>query len=461
MKYIALTIGPIYKTLKNAKKTRVLWGSSYIFSYIMKQIILKFQEREFVTPYIENSSIFESTNEVGLFHDRFIFTSQEGDKTKLEKVIDEVFKNLSNNTPLSFEFLKSYFQINFVEVELDKNDNAIEKLSPYLESIELFYNIGHYQENELSKMLQGNNSFLQKEAFGEKKSFPSLPEIALHDIMSDELRSEINSQKDEMDIYENIKNLKPYHKYIAIVHADGDSISEVIKDTKNLKETSKKLFEYCTKSHKLIEKFGGQTIFAGGDDLLFFAPVVSDGRTIFELLEEISQDFDSKFNSVATLSFGLSITYYKFPLYEALSKSRILLEDVAKDKKTPKDKKVKNNIAYEVVKHSGQTFSGVVHKGRQAAYTKFLDFVSIKKSLDDNFLHSLHHKIDLHKVTMEVIKDDEKKLQNFFDNNFNEFGHEEYAEFFKKLIAYIKEEQNIGNIYATLRFIKFIKGDKQ
>jgi len=48
MTYIALTIGPIYKTLSSAKKTRELWGGSYLFSYIMKQIILEFKEREFV-----------------------------------------------------------------------------------------------------------------------------------------------------------------------------------------------------------------------------------------------------------------------------------------------------------------------------------------------------------------------------------------------------------------------------
>ncbi|MFY4754532.1 hypothetical protein ACOTV2_12325, partial [Aliarcobacter butzleri] len=74
---------------------------------------------------------------------------------------------------------------------------------------------------------------------------------------------------------------------------------------------------------------------------------------------------------------------------------------------------------------------------------------------------SLHHKIDLHKITIEIIKSDVAKLQNFFKNYFNEAGHKEYEEFFEKLISYIKEEQNINNIYGTLRFVKFIKGNKQ
>ncbi|KLE02180.1 type III-B CRISPR-associated protein Cas10/Cmr2 [Aliarcobacter butzleri] len=453
MKYIALTIGPIYKTLKNSKKTRELWGGSYIFSYIMKQIMKEFKTRTFITPYIDES-MFESGKEVGLFHDRFIFASLEKDKEELPKIIENVFSKLAENTSLSLDFLKAYFQINFIEI--DVKENPIIETTPFLDSIEQFHNIGHYKENELVKMLKGNNSFFTKEAFGEKKSFPSLPEIALYDL-KEYINIKTLLKDDELEIFENKeikKYLKPYHKYIAIVHADGDNMSEVIKDTSNLSKTSKSLFEYCTNSHNLIKKFGGQTIFAGGDDLLFFAPVVSNSKTIFELLDEISQEFNSKFEEKASLSFGVSITYYKYPLYEALEKSRELL--FSKAKQQPK-----NNIAYEVVKHSGQTFIGIVNKGNKEAYENFLSFVSIEKSLDDNFLHSLHHKINLHKKILDTIKTDKLKLENFFENYFNEAGHKEYREFFTKLIDYIMIEQNIENIYATLRFIKFIKGDKK
>jgi CRISPR-associated protein Cmr2 len=33
MKYIALTIGPIYKTISKAKKPKELFAGSYVFSY--------------------------------------------------------------------------------------------------------------------------------------------------------------------------------------------------------------------------------------------------------------------------------------------------------------------------------------------------------------------------------------------------------------------------------------------
>ncbi len=62
MNYIAMTIGPIYKTLQNSKKPKELWSASYLFSYIVKQIISEFRDREFVTPYIKDDSIFDDNH---------------------------------------------------------------------------------------------------------------------------------------------------------------------------------------------------------------------------------------------------------------------------------------------------------------------------------------------------------------------------------------------------------------
>ncbi len=39
MKYTAITIGPIIKSLSIAHKTRELWAASYLFSYLLKSII--------------------------------------------------------------------------------------------------------------------------------------------------------------------------------------------------------------------------------------------------------------------------------------------------------------------------------------------------------------------------------------------------------------------------------------
>ena len=479
MTYIALTIGPIYKTLSNAKKTRELWGGSYLFSYIMKQIISQFKEREFVVPYIKDDSIFEQGNEVGLFHDRFIFKSEVGDLEKLKERIDEVLFYFSKDSGIDESFLRNYLQIHYIEKELKEKDNPILKLTPYLDTKELFFTTFQYSENQIEEFLKNkiNSSFLVQDAFDKRKtSFSSLPEIAMYDLKDRVNIKSIVSKNNELEIYENkeIKQeLKRYHKYIAIVHADGDSMGKVVESLKSqddFNNFSKNLFDYCKESHSLITEYGGQTIFAGGDDLLFFAPVVSGSQTIFNLCDDISKSFNilfEKYNTKpkATLSFGVSVTYYKFPLYEALESSRGLLFGKAKGGE-------KNNIAFKVTKHSGQTFESVIHKGNQEIYKKFIDFTSnIEEGENmENFLHSIHHKIDTYSLVINEIGLDRAKVQNFFNNYFNEEVHKEYQSFFESLIDFIvavysdgtiEKEDKLKLIYSTLRFVKFIKGDKQ
>ncbi len=431
MNHIALTIGPIYKTLANAKKPNELWSSSYIFSYIMKQIIKEFKDRDFIMPYIKDDTIFDDNFDIGLFHDRFIFKSEPNDLEQLKESIDKVLKVLSIDLDVEYNFLKNYFQINFIEK--DVKENAILELTPYLDTLELQFNISQYETNLLKeKLLKTDNFFLKNK----DSKIASLQHIA--------------SQN-----------------YIAIVHVDGDKMGEVIKDKNNISNVSKNLFEYCQKSHKIITRFGGETVFAGGDDLLFFAPVVNKDKTktIFNLCDEISEDFNKRFNLKATLSFGIHIAYEKYPLYEALENSRDLLFSKAKSG-------AKNNIAFRVTKHSGQTFETIIHKGNKEVYENFLIFSSNIKSKDgmDNFLHSLHHKIDTYKTTIDLIAQDKSRLKNFFDNYFNNDIHKQYQDFFTQLIDFIyevyqdkniKDDDRLNIIYSTLRFIKFIQGNKK
>ncbi len=422
MTYIALTIGPIYKTLSNAKKPKELFASSYIFSYIMREIIQKFQDREFVTPYIKDKSIFDESD-IGLFHDRFIFKSQDGDLEKLKDAISDVLTDIANRFELDVKSVTEYLQINYFEKELDTNANPILELSPYLDTQELFFEIS--QDEEFAAKLRRKK--------GDEDNF-------------------LTKNK---HIIDDLKKLS-FNNYYCVVHADGDKMSEVIADKNNIEKTSKNLFEYCKTSASLVKEFGGQTIFAGGDDLLFFAPVVSkDGITIFELCEKISKDFEKRFEEKATLSFGVSINYVKFPLYEALENSRNLLFGKAKNEQ-------RNNIAFKVTKHSGQSFEALVHKGDREIYEKFLAFVSniSDEKETTNFLHSMHHKLDSYKTTLELIQSDKTKLENFFANYFNEDEHKNYRSFFETLIAFMYSAQNLDMVYASLRFVKFVKGDK-
>jgi len=162
------------------------------------------------------------------------------------------------------------------------------------------------------------------------------------------------------------------------------------------------------------------------------------------------------------LLFYFCITYHKFPLYEALEKSRDLLGDA-------KSIGSKNNIAFTTIKHSGQSFGGVFPKSNRKLYEQFLALTSNISGREgaDNFLHSLHHKIYSYQVVFERVASSEEKLKNFFDNYFNEQEHKQYELFFEALIQFINGVYNDKSIdtklelvYATLRFVKFIKGDK-
>lgn len=431
MKYIALTIGPIYKTLKNAKKPKELFASSYIFSYIMKNIIKEFKDRTFITPYIKDESIFYENSPVGLFHDRFIFESIDGDLSKLEMIIINVCNDIASQLGLEHHQVKEYLQIHYFEKELDNSKNPILELTPYLDTKELFFQIS--QDETFAKSLRRKK--------GDDDNF-------------------LTAGK---NIIDDLKKLS-HNNYYCVVHADGDNMSKAIEDKNKIENVSKNLFEYCKESNKLIKDFGGQTIYAGGDDLLFFAPVLNKdkNKTIFELCEKISNIFNTKIPS-ATLSFGISINYVKFPLYEAVENSRELLFAKAKNDQ-------RNNIAFNVTKHSGQSFETIINKSNKEVYDNFLVFTSnIKGGEDmDNFLHSIHHKIDTYKTTINLIANNKEKLQNFFDNYFNESIHKEYKSFFESLIDFIYvvyQDKTIKNklelIYATLRFVKFVQGDKK
>ena len=504
--YIGLTIGPIYKTLQNAKKTRELWGASYIFSYIMKRIIKEFKGREFIIPYVnENDSEFKQllndTMPVGVFHDRLIFETRTGDFERLQKSIDAIMKEVSQeiaghiktgkNTVTAY--LQKYFQLYFCEVEYDSAagyKEINEKMNFYLDSFELQQGfISEEERNFVAAFLQNiNGSFLIKEAFGKESiNFRSIPEIATVSLglksLDERKYKEIfktfdeNDKKQDYDIYLDIEEKFRIHKivlmqcqrYIAIVHADGDNIGNTIsgfKDDDEFKEFSKRLFQFDLSAHKEIETFGGQTIFAGGDDLLFFAPVVNGGKTIFGLLEQIDEKFNDNFGYMAprpTISFGVSISYYKFPLYEALNISRDLLQNRAKAKN-------KNAVAFRLLKHSGQYFGEVFEKG-SVEYVCLMHLLQdiIEPENGERMMSSIIHNIFAHGSLLELIGDDKKRLQNYFNNNFNEAIHKtpqnmKHIQDIQKLILavfqsgqYNNNKEKIRAIYSALRLNKFMR----
>lgn len=518
-KYIGTTIGPIYKTISNARKTGELWGASYLFSYIMKRLIKEFKDnREFILPYTKDSSVFQEPMEIGLFHDRFIFESNEGDFEKLENVKDEILNEISLDMErlikvdrdIINDYIDNYFQIYSCEINIEDTSKGkiIKEISKVLDTLELKTKyINKEQRNYIAEYIENENikqSMLSKDAFGKYvNSYESIVKIALRDY--EEKLKNVDFNNEDINIYDELigklspierNQFKKAYKYIAIVHADGDSMGRVINNLDSIndyQQFSKKLFQFVQNANEEIKDFKGYPIFAGGDDLLFFAPIIrikKDNKNnttiqnIFYLIDKISEKFNEQFasytniNPKPTLSFGISIVYYKFPLYEALEESKNQLFSVAKNEnnkvKINDKEKTKNSIAIKVIKHSGQYFDAFLNK--ESKTYKVLKQI-IEFSDDNDILSSIENKLYqdkfIFKQLLKTGSDINKRLENYFINNFNEAEHKEaniqkYLEKIQELILtvneeYVKDEdEKIDTIYSLIRFIKFLneKGEK-
>lgn len=492
-KYIGLTIGPIYKTILRAEKTQELWGASYFFSYLMKNIIKRIMEKykdssSFIIPYVNDPKIFDTGKEVGLFHDRFICEITDGSLSDLHQdiigpLLFETSQKMIEKLDVSvcaddvYNYLKKYLNIYYCEIDSANKTNEINKdINSYLDVLELRSKfIPHDKSDYLMSFLKGvNNSFLTLDALNvSRQRFYSIPEIAAKELDFTGIDTKI--EKEDSDIFKELKKVngdkfKTYHKYIAIVQADGDDLGETIKGLTQesaFKDFSKALFGFALDAHKIIKDNGGATIYAGGDDLLFFAPVIFEGSSVFDICHKLGNCFRDKMaealgkdENLPTLSFGVSISYYKYPMYEALGEAQNLLFEKAKKFKG------KNAIAFTYLKHSGTYFNGTLSRNSEI-YLHFRKLIGY--DLKKDILTSVIHNILNYRTILLEIGHDHQRLKYFFENQYNEDIHKGLKGFFESVTAFIyevcctckySEDEKINLIYSVLRLKKNLKGEE-
>lgn len=502
-KYIGITIGPINETISKAKKTGEIWGSSYLFSYIIKEIIrLLIEDRakqgeklEVVDTYIEKFDVGEekidifTVKEVGLVHDRLIFKYEKDDMKLLKSIINDIIKTLSNDfmrlnsdnsDKIKYEdiekYFKKYIQINYLEKEIEDGKNPILELNPYLNTIELCSSyvekeknnyISRYLENESVKdSILATYEKSQKRIF---KEFPSTDDIASNKYL-------LNSNKEI--------NYK-YQEFVAIVQSDADNMGALLNTITNVSELqtfSKKNLQQAYESHKLIKAYGGFTFYAGGDDLLFVAPLFNiKGQTIFDLIDNISGNFDEIFKEYnvenkLSLSFGVAMMHRKHPLYEGLELGRELLFDKAKnyEYKVGEKKIKKNAVSWKVMKHSGQEFGITINK-YCLSFKKFKELMKIElnnlESNNNEMLRSILFKLTRDRTVLETLlntKSNCTSLKNYFENTFNEEIHSNYKAQIEKIEELINccfeelsseksSEHAIDTVLTYLKFNAFIQ----
>ncbi len=511
MKYIALTIGPIFKTLGLARKTRELWGASYLFSHMMKEIMQALIAK---TPAIKERILIPGTGDLtkpaycrgaGLYPDRLICEAEETDFDTLQTVISEVLHRFAQQNHIDKDALTAYFQAYSLEMDIPSCQNPVLHLSPYLDSFELQTKcVTREQENALVRFLT-RDAFpaceMYKTAFTDEtgqiqKRFPSLIEIAskeLHaadpagyDSIIDECilgkPSQIKDTGEKapddqhLEIVKRLKQtfprrFKTCHKYIAIVQADGDGIGDLIKnigtDKSRLWEFSSGLLQLARQAADTIHEYGGSPVYLGGDDLLFFAPVVNTGITIdgtpvphiMELVRLLDRRFRDKFPG-ASLSFGISITYNKFPMREALEQARHLLFNTAK--KHPG----KNCAAIKILKHGGKAFDARLTIKSQA-FTFFIQMLDT--AIETRRLNSIARHVTGYRGVLQVAgrnpETANETIGNFFKNSFDEDVHHKNRDFIDNtaqlLVTLFKESPGgtdaPDTLYTLLRILHFFK----
>lgn len=464
MKYSAINIGPIIATLGMARKPRELWAASFLFSHLMKCIYAEAEQAKAVI--ISPAKPEHDKNKVGIYPDRIYFQGDVDVKVVIGEAMWQFYADLhGNGEKKSKNPDLNYFNLMSVSCESDKESDAIATLNQKLDVLEL-----------CNYATDGDAAQTIYEIISEKKQSP------LFDLADGKFIKNIKTIEDiagiQRKVHPEIKE-KSHHRYFCVVQADGDNVGKTVShkglDDGEVLKISTELVEFGLKATQLIEDFGGLPIYAGGDDLLFIAPVIGKNDThIFKLLDDIENKAfqgvkdvvdtkglkDDKGKEIkASLSFGVSISYYKYPLYEALESARNLLFGKAKNIEQ------KKAVAWTLRKHSGGTFDAAFSLKGEELKKHFENL--IEATTDSETVSAIAHKLRQEEALVDVVMESgqEDRLNALFDKVL-EFDKDKVDYFdavkaiMPTLYKVVGKKGYIQTLYSLLRTAKFIKGEE-
>lgn len=285
------------------------------------------------------------------------------------------------------------------------------------------------------------------------------------------------------EVLSKTETFKSHHKYVCIVEADGDQVGAYINSMKAGKENgqqdeqmlqlSKALADWGRSVQTSINEYRGIPIYIGGDDVLFFAPVVGATGNVLTLCQQLAASFESTFNQLPaqndktgtpikpTLSIGVSITFYKYPLYEAKKKANSLLFETAK--------KSRNTLAISLLKHSGASLDfclplDLTNNCIAATFAALAKAVFPTENYTTSVIQHFREHLPVYKELQHLPQTTRtlavaNYLYNHFDDN---------EDFIRKISAFAnavfdqhankETEELIHQIYSGLRLLKFLNG---
>lgn len=470
-KYVGITIGPIFKTIRDAVSPAGLWYASTFFSEFTKQLCSELVDKDqtinIFSPYFNksnpsNDNAADPSNDgIGKYHDRILFSSSKVNEDALEEIIKEAKEKMAVFIPEGLgkktdreSFLENYLRVDYVL--LDESDvmgkNIVFELNTILDVLELGgcsqsrAKPSYFQSIFIGKgKEESRNSYVKG-----SKLYSSIDSGKSHLAKEGKKDSEMRSIKDIAEA-EKEGEATPTRvtNYYAVVYSDGDKVGTLLKNicqgndatilslseqVDQVRDFSEACITYAEEAAKTVHSYGGMTIFAGGDDLLFLAPVNQILTLCQELNELFKERFRTKFGQIinelgVSLSFGVAIRYVKYPLYEALEEASKLMYQAKGNGG--------NQVALSLGKHSGSTMKLFIGNDRLEEIERF---VTLSRTSKD-WLHSLLHKLGQQEVLFtelfyKAIREDWDKptFVKRFKNSFDSVHQDQYQEFLKGVL---------------------------
>jgi CRISPR-associated protein Cmr2 len=515
MYYTGITIGPVFSGIEKGHKTREIWYASFWFSKLAHSIIQRLTENEstnFIVPYPKKEINLQNpygskSQRSGVFPDRIIFSTEKSAINSTNKIIEEVISINANEMDAvlgiktSEKYLRKFLRIKLLEIDAQKIEkNVLLEMNECLANAELETSYMSVDDNLFQEMLYNvTKTSDYKELFGIR--FPSIVEIATNGLKHPSFMfDDPDNEQDEDELWNRILNLskkekndevkEPFylgklkvpHKYIAIIEADGDNFGKLIGEIYStnpsaIQDFSKAISEFSIKSTELIYEYGGFPVYAGGDDLLWFQPILCSsaksgkGDSFLDLIKKIDEHLDSIFSSYPSLkgmydnlkktrsskmsmSYGVSIKYYKFPMHESLLNAHDELMKVKNNKTGIKDK-----VSIHLSKHSGQSNNFIIDKS-----AKYKDDLSKLLSAQEGLaFNGILYSLDKLSTIVKGILINNRDLAPFFKNYYNEKGHQSAVDFIddvSNLLSKIFKEMKtdtISNQEAANRSVESLK----
>jgi len=142
--------------------------------------------------------------------------------------------------------------------------------------------------------------------------------------------------------------------YVAVIHADGDRMGELLNDKKTIEEhrkVSAQLTAFASNVTEIVRGCRGDTIYSGGDDVLALLPLDKVIECAYKLQDKFKTLVESSENVEATLSVGIAVGHLLEPMGKLLELSRYA-ETLAKGNNL-KETDRKNGLAIVLKPRSG------------------------------------------------------------------------------------------------------------